>query len=182
MGRLAWQVIRLCIPSMGAMACGGQIAGVDEALSGGGGQPTTTVPGKGGQSTTVTPGSGGATTTPTTTAVCFGQSNVATTPGCTSFGYDVSGTGCLMNLPIPPNLKLNPTMLTLYFPGSDQTRSVIPYVGTAADCASHKTYGGWYATNITGGSSEIGLCGCSCNAAKKHTVRVEIACGGIPGG
>jgi hypothetical protein len=73
-------------------------------------------------------------------------------------------------------------MLKLYFATSDGSRTEIPYVGTLASCASATTYGGWYASNVSGGSSDIGLCPCTCNAARKYSMTADISCDGIPTG
>jgi hypothetical protein len=78
------------------------------------------------------------------------------------------------------NLRLNPTMLTLYFPGANGSRTEVPYVGSKEACATAITYGGWYASNITGGVSDVGLCPCTCNAARQHEVKADIAREGIP--
>jgi hypothetical protein len=83
-------------------------------------------------------------------------------------------------LGIDPKYRLNPQMVTFYFPGDNSSRTEIPYVGTKDACATATTYGGWYASNVTGGDSDIGLCPCTCNAARQHEFKADIALSGIP--
>lgn len=176
-----------CLMLIGAGACGGQALDEEGSVPGGGGQTTTVTPSSGGQTTTTTAttarGGTTATTTTTSVAACYGRSDIAVVPGCATVNIDPfkeSDTSCLMMLTIMPNYKLNPAKLALYFTASNGTKYVIPYVGTLADCASQTAYGGWYATNISGGSSEIGLCPCNCTTAHKHAVTAVVACDGIP--
>ncbi len=176
-----------CLLLIGAAACGGQALDDEALVPGGGGQTSTLTPSSGGQTTTTaTTARGGTTATTTTTtsvAACYGRSDIAVVPGCATVNIDPfkeSDKSCLMMLTIMPNYKLNPAKLALYFTASNGAKYVIPYVGTLADCVSQTAYGGWYATNISGGSSEIGLCPCNCTTAHKHAVTAVVACDGIP--
>jgi hypothetical protein len=82
---------------------------------------------------------------------------------------------------MPDTLRLNPAKAFIYFKGSEGDRSQIPYLGEGAGvCANAKAYGGWYATNIAGGTSSIGLCKCSCNTARSHGFFLDVAVTGIP--
>jgi hypothetical protein len=175
-----------CLLLFGAVACGGQALDEAALVPGGGGQTSTVTPSSGGQTATTAPTArGGTTATTTTTSVsaCYGRSDIAVVPGCATVNIDPfkeSDTSCLMMLTIMPNYKLNPAKLTLYFTASNGAKYVIPYIGTLADCAAQTANGGWYATNISGGSSEIGLCPCNCTTAHKHAVTAVVACDGIP--
>jgi hypothetical protein len=142
----------------------------------------------GGQTSTVTPANGGTTTSTSPTTVppmCLGmppQTSIGST--CTARlpldPIPASNASCVFKLPIGSNYRLNPAMVRFYFATSDGGTTEIPYVGTFDGCASATTYGGWYATNIAGGDSDVGYCPCTCNAAHKYSVTVDISCDGIP--
>jgi hypothetical protein len=169
-----------CSLLLGAAACGGIVGEGEMALTGGGGQPGTVTPAMGGQTSTVTSSLGAATST--APAACYGRTDISVVPGCYAIpaGPFEANEACVFQLAILPNYKLNPAYLTVYFTGADGTKFVIPYIGALADCASATSLGGWYATNIAGGSTEIGLCACTCAAARKHAVTAVIDCKGVP--
>jgi hypothetical protein len=92
---------------------------------------------------------------------------------------DEDTEACLYNVPIGEGLRLNPALLKLYFTVDKKGRLEVPYVGASGSCPTTGTSGGWYASNVTGGSSQIGLCGCSCEAAKQYALKLVIECSGM---
>lgn len=169
------------------VACGGAMAGDDSGStgssystgsgnslgsnsSGGSGKPTT---------------SSGGSTSPSTkasSAICFGQEKPAPSePVVTWEIAPVTSEECIAAVEMPDTLRLNPAFAYIYFKSSEGARSQVPYLGVGVGaCANAKSYGGWYATNISGGSTHIGLCSCSCNTARSHGFYLDIAVSGIP--
>ena len=143
------------------LACGGAAAEEDRTL----------VPTQGGTTSTGGP------------AVCYGKTGPAPTVAVTKLTVVdsfIGGTGeCIFAWGLA-GYSLNPSWVFLYFTGTDGSRMDIPYVGTLADCASATSYGGWYATALTGASINIGLCACSCNGAHNYAFRLDVATAGIP--
>ncbi|HEY5961929.1 MAG TPA: hypothetical protein VIV60_35465 [Polyangiaceae bacterium] len=156
-----------------ALACGGQSVDDEGLTNGGAGAGAAAGMGGGSNASTVNSAGGSAPT-------CFGI--VPTTKPCTDcvpikLPYD---DDCIITLAMGSNLRLNPELATLYFPGANGSRTEVPYVGKQEACATATTYGGWYASNTSGGDSDIGLCPCTCNAARQHEFKADIALAGIP--
>lgn len=177
--------IIVSVGGLGLVACGGQSA--EPPLEGGGGYTTTPITSVGSQNATGTP-STSATGTPSTTTTGTPSTNTAVHacyPKTGTISFNVAYTfdigpfapdddTCIYSVAMRDDLKLNPDFAAAYFVASNGAKYVIPFVGTLADCASATTYGGWYATNITGGSTDIGLCACTCVAAHQYAVKLAI--------
>jgi hypothetical protein len=82
-------------------------------------------------------------------------------------------------VPVPPGKRLNPDFIKLYFDVDSSGKLEIPYVGALTSCPTSGTNGGWYTTNTAEGSTIIGLCGCTCLAAKKYPVTLNVDCAGL---
>jgi hypothetical protein len=159
-------------------ACGGAIEEDGAAVGGAG-----TV---GGGSSGTQPGTRGGfgPTSGSTTPICFGVADTTPSDFCVGTTLNLKPMGkdakaCIYNVPIASGLRLNPDLLKLYFAIDTKGRLEVPYVGTVGSCPQTGTAGGWYASNVAGGSSQIGLCGCSCEAAKEHALKLVIECSGI---
>lgn len=171
----------VCLLLLHLVDCGGMV--VDEDASVMGGQANSVQPGYGGQVQTSVVGRGGAgTTASSAAAICFGVPKSVPNEKVVTFDLgpiSADATECLINVPIASNKKLNPAKAFFYFDGANGVRMEIPYVGTSADCATATAYGGWYATNTTGGPTNIGFCGCACTAARKYAFHLDVAVTGM---
>ncbi|HMA94930.1 MAG TPA: hypothetical protein VKP30_19700 [Polyangiaceae bacterium] len=172
-----------CLLLLQMAACGGMVV-EEEGASAGGGQVSTPHSGYGSQTQTLTPPPNGGSTgsSSAAAAICFGVPKPAPTERVVTFDLGPIGSDakeCVINVPIADNKKLNPAKAFFYFDGQNGARMEIPYVGTAADCVNSTAYGGWYATNTTGGPTNIGLCGCVCTAARKYAFHLDVAVTGM---
>jgi len=162
------------------MADDGAISTGSVMASGGSGSTGGVSPTGGRQSQVTTSSKGGAVAT-----VCYGIAENTSSNFCVAYTektgpFSEANSDCIMTIPIPKGLHLDPTQLRLLFAVDSTGRLEIPFIGQKTSCPTTGTTGGWYATNVTtDGSSSIGLCGCTCIAAKKYPVTVEIGCGGV---
>lgn len=165
-----------------AVACGGEM--VDDVNGNSGGHPgaTTGVHSGAAPATSLSGVGSASSSSKSTETICFGEEKPAPNEPVVTYRLDpVSSSECTIVVPIPDTLRLNPAKAFIYFKGSEGARSQIPYLGEGLGaCVNAKAYGGWYATNINGGTSSIGLCNCSCNTARTHGFYLDVAVSGIP--
>jgi hypothetical protein len=173
------------------IGCGGELEGDDAVVSSGSAASSTvgggsTVAGAGGGASvpsTIAQGSATPVTTPSTVAasVCYGIVDT-TPPTFTSCAFTNIGklkaAACTYTVPLTAGTRLNPEYLRIYF-DDDLGRLEIPYVGGVASCPTTGSAGGWYMTNVTGGTTDIGFCACTCEAAQLQEVTLSIECKGM---
>lgn len=167
------------------VACGGAMAG-DDGGSGGYSPDNSSNYSSGSShlgsiSSTSNVGSASSTSKPNQT-ICFGEEKPKPSVPVLTLEFDpVTSEECIAAVEMRDTLRLNPAFTYIYFKGSDGARSEVPYLGVGVGaCANATAYGGWYATNISGGSTHIGLCSCSCNTARLHGFFLDINQSGIP--
>lgn len=176
--------IYVFLPSLALLHCGGAI--VEDGSSVGNGGTTGGIANGGRTGLGGKPSTGGYETAPPYSGptICYGAVPTSPELPCVALSdeygpVEKDATECVIPVAIPAGYHLNPDWLKLYFDDEDTGKLEIPYVGTQASCPTAGTVGGWYASSLEGAAASIGLCGCSCAAAKKYPVTLNVACAGL---
>ena len=175
---LSYLRLVLLVPSFFLCRCGGAV--VDDGLGGSGASGGVTNTNTGVSSV------GGSPTTQSKTVenLCFGAVPTSPELNCVKYTNQVGpfkkdALECVFSAPMPPGYHLNPNYLKLYFDIDKSGKLEIPFVETIDRCPTTGTVGGWYASSLAAGvTTTLGLCGCTCLAAKKYAITVDIDCAG----